>query len=125
VLTYKSTGERVEIPSAASAFTAGVPILLNGWAGVPVFSGQVGERAVLAVEGVFEVNHSGGLAGATLGAWVYMTDADSSLSLTPGAGKRLFAKVVAVPGAGETGTYGKYPPVGKCWIKLQPQAVPA
>lgn len=103
--------------TAAAARTGGTPYVEQGWAGFATTDAASG--AVYALDcrqGIkYEITKIGAEAK---GDYVWITVSNSALSLTGGAGKRLFAKVVEAEGGTTYGT-----PTGKTLVALQPQAV--
>ena len=105
--------------TAGAARTAGVPIVEDGYVGVPVVDAASGEDYVLdcRVGVLYEITKIGAEAK---GDYVYITVSNDTLKLTSAAGDRLFAKVREA----ENGTiYGT--PAGKTLIELLPQSVTA
>lgn len=103
--------------TAAAARTGGTPYVEQGWAGFATTDAASG--AVYALDcrqGIkYEITKIGAEAK---GDYVWITVSNSALSLSGGAGKRLFAKVVEAEGGTTYGT-----PTGKTLVALQPQAV--
>jgi hypothetical protein len=108
---YKGVGDRVNITTAAAAVTRGVPVVEDGWAGIPVTSAALGAPYVLQVDGEFELDY---VASAAVGDLVYITAADGTISLSGGTGKRPFGKVTQVQGD----VFGT--PTGKMWVRIAP-----
>jgi hypothetical protein len=99
---------RIEVTAAANR-TAGVPILEQGWVGVPEVDAAQDAKYTLRISGVFEITDPGG--AATKGGAVYLTEADNTVSLSGGSGKRLVGRVTRLDD--EPGV-----PTGKCWFLL-------
>lgn len=118
-------GKRIRIRAAAAARTGGTPVVENGFAGFPETTCAIGETYWLNIGGdgaEFEIAF---ISGAVLGSPVYITDATGVLAITGGTGLRLFGKVSAVPGAGNTGTFNREPATGKMWVTLTDQVAAA
>jgi hypothetical protein len=102
--------------TAAAARTGGTPYVEQGWAGFASVSAASG--AVYALDcrdGIkYEITKIGAEAK---GDFVWITVSTNALSLTGGAGKKLFAKVVEAEGGTTYGT-----PTGKTLVALLPQA---
>jgi predicted RecA/RadA family phage recombinase len=99
---------RIEV-TAAAARTAGVPVIEQGWVGIPEVNAASGEKYTLRIKGIFEITDPGGAAAK--GGEVYLTAADNTISLTAGAGKRLIGRVYRLDD--EPGV-----PAGKMWFLL-------
>jgi predicted RecA/RadA family phage recombinase len=115
---YRGTGSVVRIKSAAAAVTAGSPKVEGGFHGVVANTAAIGGSYSLHITGEHEVDF---VSSAVQGSTVYITDATGALTLSGAAGKRIFGKVSAVPGASNTGTYLKEPASGKMWVILAHQ----
>lgn len=130
-MPYERPGDRYYPASATKAVDHGMPVVEEGVHGIalkqqpaPFGSGlggspdpakriAIGEDFVIdTAADIVEVPNTG-ISGATKGAVVYITDADNTLALTSGAGKRRFGTVYEL--AGERMT-----PTGKLRIKLAP-----
>lgn len=122
--SYKGQATRIHIPSAGAARTQGVPVLENGWLGIPLTTAASGASYTLAVEGEFEIDF---IASCVLGDFVVYDESAGTLSRATSIpltsdDKRILGKVTAVPGASGTGTFGNAPASGKMWIKLMETA---
>jgi Uncharacterized conserved protein (DUF2190) len=127
-MPYERPGERFYPTSATKAVDHGLPCIENGIAGVAIkqqpapfgaaLGGTpdpakriiVGEKFVIDCWGIVEIPNTG-IAAATKGALVYITEADNVMSLTSGAGKTRFGRVFEL--AGERGT-----PTGKLRVMV-------
>jgi len=115
-------GSRVLIPSAGSAYTAGTPRYESGFIGVPATTGLSSTPYNLITKGVVEIAF---IASSVVGDLVTINRSTQALArvafaggAAPGAGLSFFGQVVAVPGAGNTGTYGAFPKSGKMWVRI-------
>jgi hypothetical protein len=129
-MPYERPGERYYPTAATKAVDHGMPVVEEGIHGVAlkqqpaVFGSGLGgspdpskriavaEKFVIDTEGIVEVPNTG-ISGAAKGALVYIADADNSLSLTSGAGKRRYGTVHELAGERKT-------PTGRLRIKLSP-----
>lgn len=115
---YRGTGDVVRIKAAGAAVTGGSPKVEGGFHGIVGVSAGSGEPYPLHINGEYEVD---AVASVAQGSTVYITDASGALTLTSGAGKRIFGKCSAVYGSGQTSTFGKEPASGKMWVVLAHQ----
>lgn len=108
-----NTAQSEVVPVVASvAVQHKAPAADDGWAGIAFKTKTVdigttlkanlqtiavNEAYNLQVKGEWEIANTG-ITGAVKGDLVYITDADNSLSLSAGAGKRVLGKVTAVAG---------------------------
>lgn len=108
-------GKRLRMTAGADR-TAGTPVVEGGFAGFPETTVKSGATYWLNIGGDGSEFEIAFITSAVLGSPVYIADADNTLSITSGSGKRLFAKVTAVYGASSTSTFGKEPATGKMWV---------
>lgn len=102
-------GDGLRIPVVAGgARTGGTPIVDEGFAGVPVNTVASGAEYTMYLYGEFELTY---VATAARGSVVYITDADGTLTLAAGVGKRVFGRVSKIQG--DSGC-----PTGKMWVVL-------
>jgi hypothetical protein len=125
---------------AAAERTDGVPVVEEGWAGIPETSPKSGEPYSLAVLGEFEIAF---ITSSKVGDTIYIETTAFHLARAEPASKNAtgaatkpeieskkttiaFAKVTAVPASGQfpagmSSNIASSPPTGKMWVKLLEQ----
>lgn len=107
MLNHRGPGDRIEVTAAANR-TAGVPVIEQGFVGIPETTVSSGDVYTLRLTGEFEITDPG---SAAVGNPVYLTAADNTVSLTAAAGKRHVGRVSRISSQKGVGA-------GKCWFIL-------
>lgn len=77
---YINSGERFEVTAPSAGITSGQAVLIGAILGVALTSATVGEKAVVAVTGVYEIPKAAG--SVSQGAALYWDAGNSRLTTT-------------------------------------------